>query len=165
MPDRWDGAGWRMWYKDEAHGSHTWAADSADLYDWQVRGPVLEHRPHEGPNVSALDGRYWMIVDCWDGQDVFRSTDLDEWVPAGRVLNGSGTRRDDQGVGHHADVVAGPDAAWVFYFTHPQRDAVPAQGHGPGPRRSVVQPARITADGDRLLLGRDTVAFHGLPRP
>ena len=25
---------WRMWYKDEANGSHTYAADSSDLYHW-----------------------------------------------------------------------------------------------------------------------------------
>ncbi|WP_406120724.1 family 43 glycosylhydrolase [Streptomyces canus] len=160
-----DGSGWRMWYKDEAHGSHTWAADSADLYDWRVRGPVLEHRPHEGPNVFALDGRYWMIVDCWDGQDVFRSADLDDWTPAGRILDGSGTREGDQGVGHHADVVAGPDAAWIFYFTHPDRDPQSPDSHGPAQRRSVVQLARLTAQGDRLLLDRDTVPFHALPRP
>ncbi|MER7930629.1 hypothetical protein ABTY96_47265 [Streptomyces sp. NPDC096057] len=59
-----DGSGWRMWYKDEAHGSHTWAADSPDLHHWQVRGPGLTDRPHEGPNVFALGGWYWMIVDC-----------------------------------------------------------------------------------------------------
>lgn len=159
------GTGWRMWYKDEGHGSATWAADSPDLYDWRVVGPVLAHRPHEGPNVFALGGWYWMIVDCWDGQDLFRSADLESWTPAGRILDGSGTRADDQGVGHHADVVAGPDAAWVFYFTHPGRDRALPDTHGPGGRRSVVQVARLTPDGDRLRLDRDTVPLEALPLP
>jgi hypothetical protein len=29
----------------------------------------------------------------------------------------------------------------------------------------VVQLARLTTDGARLLLDRDTVAFHALPQP
>lgn len=160
-----DGSGWRMWYKDEGHGSHTWAADSPDLCHWHVQGPVLEHRAHEGPNVFALGDWYWMIVDCWDGQDVFRSADLDQWTPAGRILEGSGTRPGDQGVGHHADVVAGTDAAWLFYFTHPDRDPALPDTHGPGQRRSLVQLARLTARGDRLEVDRDTVPFDALPLP
>ncbi|WP_035854324.1 glycoside hydrolase family protein [Kitasatospora azatica] len=160
-----DGSGWRMWYKDEGHEAHTWAADSTDLHHWQVRGPVLTHRPHEGPNVFALGGWYWMIVDCWDGQDLFRSTDLDAWTPAGRILDRSGTRPGDRGIGHHADVVAGPDAAWVFYFTHPDRDPSLPDSAGLHQRRSVVQLARLTPDGDRLVLDRDTVPFDALPLP
>ena len=33
--------GWRMWYKDEAHGSHIWAADSEDLFRWSVKGVYI----------------------------------------------------------------------------------------------------------------------------
>ncbi len=32
---------WRMWYKDEGHHSHIYAADSDDLFRWAVAGPVL----------------------------------------------------------------------------------------------------------------------------
>ncbi|MFC0215092.1 hypothetical protein ACFFK0_22095 [Paenibacillus chartarius] len=53
-----------MWYKDEANGSATYAADSANLYDWQVIGPVITGRPHEGPNVFYFKDSYWMIVDA-----------------------------------------------------------------------------------------------------
>lgn len=49
-----DAGGSRMWFKDEADDGHTWAADSDDLYTWQVIGPVLTHRAHEGPNVFRL---------------------------------------------------------------------------------------------------------------
>ncbi|MEM1504768.1 hypothetical protein RG959_15250 [Domibacillus sp. 8LH] len=47
MPD----GRWRMWYKDEAADSATYAADSDDLYQWKPVGAVLAHQPHEGPNV------------------------------------------------------------------------------------------------------------------
>src|SRR6266540_1155531 len=41
---------WRMWYKDEANRSHTYAADSADLFHWTVAGEVIGGAGHEGPN-------------------------------------------------------------------------------------------------------------------
>lgn len=28
------GGGYRLWYKNEADGNNTWAADSTDLYEW-----------------------------------------------------------------------------------------------------------------------------------
>ena len=31
-----------MWYQDEAHGSHTWAADSPDLDRWTVVGEIID---------------------------------------------------------------------------------------------------------------------------
>ena len=49
---------WRMWYKDEVKGSHTWAADSDDLYHWTVEGPVIADCAHEGPNVFFWRGFY-----------------------------------------------------------------------------------------------------------
>ncbi|WP_236703226.1 glycoside hydrolase family protein [Paenibacillus xylanivorans] len=66
----------RMWYKDEAHSSHTYAADSTDLYNWEVLGPVITGRAHEGPNVFRFRDSYWMIVDEWRGQTVYKSDDL-----------------------------------------------------------------------------------------
>jgi hypothetical protein len=113
--------------------------------------------------VFAPDGRFRMIVDGRDGQDVFRSADLDDRTPAGRNRDGVDTRTDEQGVGHHADVVAGPTAASVS--THPERDQALTGSHSPGPRRTVVPLARLTAHGDRSLIDRDTVAFHPLPQP
>lgn len=35
---RIDDRTYKMWYKDEAHDSHTWSAVSADLYHWTVCG-------------------------------------------------------------------------------------------------------------------------------
>lgn len=160
------GRGWRLWYKDEADGSSTWAADSPDLYSWHVRGPVLRHRPHEGPNVFRLGGWYWLVVDAWDGQDVFRSADLDAWQPAGRVLAGSGARPEDAGPGFHADVVVAGEQAWIVYFTHPGRTTErggAAASSALHTRRSAVQAARLTVVDDRLRCERDSAPQPRLP--
>ncbi len=59
--------GWRMWYKDEANGSHIYAADSEDLYRWSVVGPVVTDKAQEGAAVFWWQGSYWMLVDRWQG--------------------------------------------------------------------------------------------------
>lgn len=153
------GGGWRLWYKDEADGSHTWAADSPDLVAWDVVGPVLTHRAHEGPNVFTLGGHHWMLVDEWRGQGVFRSADLTTWTRQGLVLDVPGSRPDDGTIGLHADVVVVDDrTAYVVYFTHP---GVTGDGTGAAPRptfdqrRSVVQAARLRVRDGVLLCDRD----------
>jgi hypothetical protein len=62
---------WRIWYKDEAHDSHTFAADSQDLFHWTVVGPVISDCPHEGPNVFFWHHAFWMITDPWNGFAVY----------------------------------------------------------------------------------------------
>ncbi|MBE1584458.1 hypothetical protein ACFPOI_30755 [Nonomuraea angiospora] len=139
------GGGHRLWYKDEGDGSHTWAADSADLHHWQVRGPAVTISAHEGPNVFTLGDRHWMIVDEWRGQRVLVSDDLDAWEPRDLILDRPGTRPDDDGFGHHADVVVtGEEEAVIFYFTHPG-----------GGRRSSVQAARLRVRDGELTCDRD----------
>ncbi|SEH02007.1 hypothetical protein SAMN05444920_12363 [Nonomuraea solani] len=132
------GGGHRLWYKDEAHGSHTWAADSDDLYRWRVHGPAVTISAHEGPNVFTLGGRHWMIVDEWHGQRVLVSDDLDVWRPRGLILDGPGE------FGHHADVVVTGEEAVVFYFTHPG-----------GERGSTVRAARLRVLDGELTCDRD----------
>ncbi|TMR94514.1 glycosyl hydrolase [Nonomuraea basaltis] len=141
------GGGYRLWYKDEADDSHTWAADSQDLYHWQVKGPAVTISVHEGPNVFALGGRHWMIVDEWHGQRVLRSDDLETWQPLGLVLDKPGSGEHDGGYGHHADVVVTGEEALAFYFTH-----LDAPGGG---RRSAVHAARLRVRGDELTCDRD----------
>ena len=119
LPD----ARWRMWYKDEAHGSHTYAADSDDLYHWQVRGPVITDCPHEGPNVFRWQGYYWMVTDTWKGLGVYRSADAETWMRQANILDQPGNRQDDQTNGLHADVLVQGERAYIFYFTHPGRSA------------------------------------------
>lgn len=153
MPD----GRFRMWYKDEANGSTTYAADSANLYDWHVVGSVLTERPHEGPNVFFLKGYYWMIVDEWRGQGVFRSDDLEKWERNGLILDQPGSREDDGTIGLHADVVVQGDAAYIFYFTHPDRksDKPVFQGSSYATRRSSIQSARLDVINGILVCDRD----------
>jgi len=177
-----EAAGWRMWFKDEANGSHTWAADSPDLFRWQVIGPVITGRSHEGPNVFTLGGWHWMLVDEWRGQGVYRSADLTRWERDGLILDRPGSRPDDNRIGLHADVVvidggAADDAvAYVVYFTHPGRaelfrDAALGAGSGPeiGPtvtpaeRRSSIQAARVRVVAGHLVCERDEPFVMDLP--
>ncbi|GIE99568.1 hypothetical protein [Paractinoplanes rishiriensis] len=139
------GGGHRMWYKDEADDSQTWAADSDDLYSWRVRGLAVGGRAHEGPNVFELGGHHWMLVDEWRGQRVLRSSDLDGWEPQGLLL-------DDAPIGFHADVVG----EYAFYFTHPGR--LPGVGDEEyESRRSAVHVARLSVVDGRLVCDRTEV--------
>jgi hypothetical protein len=110
-----------MWYKDEAHESHTYFADSDDLYHWQEKGCAIEGEPHEGPNVFYYQNYWWLIADYWKGQWVYRSDDCLNWLKVGTILDKSGIRKEDQGVGHHADVLTVGKDAYIFYFTHPNQ--------------------------------------------
>ena len=178
LPERPDGSsgGWRMWFKDEAAGSQTWAADSTDLDTWRVLGPVITGRPHEGPNVFTLAGWHWLIVDEWRGQGVYRSADLTSWQRDGLVLDRPGMRVDDAGIGLHADVVVVDDVGYIVYFTHPGRSESwdgprSAAGDGPqvGPmdtpaeRRSSIQVARLQVRDGHLECDRDVELVLTLP--
>ncbi|WDQ30297.1 glycosyl hydrolase [Paenibacillus marchantiae] len=132
----------RMWYKDEANSSHTYAADSPDLYQWDVIGPVIAGRAHEGPNVFRFGDSYWMIVDEWRGQAVYKSDDLENWEWNSLILDQPGNREDDGVIGLHADVVVQDDEAYIFYFTHPDRFEGIDHASEPA-RRSSIQAARL----------------------
>lgn len=148
--------GYRMWFKDEAAGSHTYYADSTDLYSWTLGGPAVTHAAHEGVNVFELDGHYWMIIDEWCGQRVLSSEDLNEWTFHGRILAESGSGPDDQGNGLHADVVVVDDSAYIFYFTHPGRASEPPAAVGThAHRRSSIQVARAHVVDGQLRCDRD----------
>ncbi|MFH8252987.1 hypothetical protein ACH3VR_21655 [Microbacterium sp. B2969] len=149
--------GWRMWYKDEENGSHTYAADSADLYDWCSIGAAVVSSEHEGPNVFRLDGWFWMIVDEWAGLRVLRSDDLETWEVQDRILDEPGAGAEDGTIGQHADVVVVGDDAYVFYFTHPGRTGSPspADEEGHATRRSSIQVARARVVDGRLVCDRN----------
>jgi len=178
-PDGSPRARYRMWFKDEAAGSHTYAADSDDLYSWAPAGPVITGRPHEGPNVFRLGGSFWMLVDEWQGQRVHRSDDLDTWEAQGLILDTPGSRVDDATIGLHADVVVpgsvsvdvpdGADApgavAYVFYFTHPGRSGDLAGHEGYAERRSSVQVAELRVVGGTLVCDRDAPVVPRLSAP
>ena len=161
-------AAYRMWFKDEAAGSQTYAADSDDLVTWTPIGPVITGRPHEGPNVFALGGYFWMIVDEWQGQRVYRSEDLTSWTGQGLILDLPGRRPDDASNGLHADVVVpgavsldtiptGVDHAWIVYFTHPGAADAPFGEVTYAERRSSIQVAVLRVVDGVLVCERDAV--------
>ena len=114
---------WRMWYKDEANHSFTYAAESHDLYHWTVQGAVITDCPHEGPKVFFWQGRYWMVADIWNGLAVYHSKDAETWErQINNILATGGQRTDDGTIGGHAAVEVQGDRAFIFYFTHPDWD-------------------------------------------
>jgi hypothetical protein len=146
--------GWRMWYKDEAHGSHIYSADSEDLYHWKVAGPVVTSAAQEGPAVFWWRGSYWMLVDRWKGMAVLHSGDLTNWTEQpGTILGVLGTRPDDADLGRHGEVVVQGDGAFLFYFTHPFG---PKAHTEPGKHRSSLQVAKLQIRDDQIVCDRDT---------
>ena len=151
---------YRLWYKDEADGSSTWVASSANLFDWTVEGKVLPGKPdgppHEGPNVFELAGWHWLIVDEWHGQAVFRSKDAKSWERQGIILADPGSDPGDGKYARHADVVVRGNWAQLYYFTHPSWDErneqVPLT---PEARRTVIHTARLWVEDGILLCDRD----------
>ncbi|WP_258803759.1 family 43 glycosylhydrolase [Pseudarthrobacter sp. NS4] len=124
---------YRLWYKDEARGSNTNSAVSdtpENPASWVLEGLTIPGRPHEGPKVFRLEGTYWMIVDEWRGQAVYRSNDAaGNWIRqehlGGLILTAPELVEGRPVVGRHADVVPlaptedGKERALLVYFTHP----------------------------------------------
>jgi hypothetical protein len=145
--------GWRMWYKDEANGSHIYAADSEDLFTWTAAGPVITGKSQEGAAVFWWRGAYWMLVDRWQGMGVLRSPDLVNWTEQpGTILGVPGRRTDDGDIGRHGEVVVQGPEAYLFYFTHPFG---PKAHQKPGKHRSSLQVARLELKDGVLVCDRD----------
>ncbi len=157
--------GYRMWYKDEMNHSHSYYADSDDLYHWECRGCAIDLDGHEGPNVFKFKGAWWMVADFWRGQGVFRSDDCLNWEHKGFILDKPGKREDDHSIGNHADVVVIGDEAYIFYFTHPPRPEGWKSGMpiDPALKRTSIQVARLHSDGKTLTCDRDEVFDFVLP--
>jgi hypothetical protein len=145
--------GWRMWFKDEANGSHIYAADSDDLYKWNVAGPVITGKAQEGTAVFWWRGSYWMLVDRWQGMGVLRSPDLLNWTEQDQgILGVPGKRPDDGDIGRHGEVIVQGPEAYIFYFTHPAGAKAHTEA---GKHRSSLQVARLELDNSRLVCDRD----------
>jgi hypothetical protein len=150
---------YKMWYKDEGNNSHTYAAESQDLYKWVVIGEEINDCPHEGPNVFELAGKKWMITDCWDGLAVYRSDDFIHWKRHGEnILKDKGKRKGDNGRGHHADVLSNGNRAFIFYFVHPNEYAATTFEFQKG--RTVIQAAELTVIDDDLICNRNVGIYQ-----
>jgi len=146
----------RMWHKDEANHSHTYAADSPDLFHWTAAGEVIGGASHEGPNVIHWRGAWWMITDHWDGLGVFRSSDGLLWEKQpDNLVAGPGKGPDDQAQGDHCDVVISGRRAFLFYFTHPGRHGAEAHKDSYEQRRSSIQVAELQEKDGWLTCDRD----------
>ena len=154
---------WRLWYKDEADGSTTWAAVSDDLESWRVEGRAIGGRPHEGPNVFEFGGWWWMLVDEWRGMGVHRSSDALHWTRQGGeddvILGEPGSRPGDGTFGRHGDVVVDGGRATLYYFTHPHWDGSELEAADAAAsaraRRSAVFAAPLTVRDGVLTCDRD----------
>lgn len=152
---------YKMWYKDEAHGSYSYTAYSSDLYHWNAGEAEITDCPHEGPNVFFFAERYWMITDIWKGLGVYSSIDARNWRRHPDILFEGGTRTDDGTMANHADVLVHRGHAYIFYFTHPEVSYT--QRHDNTftweycHRRSSLQVAELSYDGENLICDRNHV--------
>ncbi len=148
------GGGWRLWFKDEAQGSRLFRADSTDLRQWTVRGPVTTQAA-EGAKVFFFGGHWWLLADVWRGLVVLRSTDAATWQeqPA-RLLAEPGRHPTDRAKGQHADVVVRGDRAFLFYFVH-QGGEPEARTDDRHHQRSVIQVAELRLQDGWLTVDRD----------
>lgn len=140
---------WRLWYKDEAQGSITQVAASADLESWELEGVAVGGRGHEGAAAFTLGDYWWLIVDEWRGMAIYRSDDARTWQRQGgvdEVILGPGTL-PGVGPGHHGNVVNDGKQLWFYFFNHPDL----AQGD-PAARVSAIYRVKLKVRGGVLKL-------------
>jgi len=148
---------WRMYYNNEVDGKSIYYADSPDLNKWKDSGKkVIGDKAGEGPNVFEWKGKYWMVVDNWDGCGIYSSENLTDWKRQEKnILQEPGKGVDDNVIGGHPDVVVSGDRAFIFYFTHPGR----IKGSRPTDiyqsRRSSIQVAELEYKDGQIVCDRD----------
>ena len=159
---------WRLWYNNERDRKSIYFADSRDLSAWEDRGKVasVSERPGEGPKVFRWEGRYWMIVDIWDGLGVYRSDDALAWDRQPQdLLKIAGKGADDGVKGGHPDVVVSGGRAYLFYFTHPGRTGERADAGSYEQRRSSIQVVELKLADGWLACDRDRTTHILLEPP
>lgn len=161
---------WRLWYKDEADGSHIHFADSTgreDLSNWTPAGVAVTDRSSEAPKVFWWHGQYWLLTDTYThGLGVYFSKDATHWErQADNLLEQPGTQPSDRGVGHHPDVVISNDGrAYLYYFTHlAGPDRVASLPHSA--QRTVMQVTELHEEGGVLSANRNSPTYVYLPPP
>lgn len=160
---------WLMLYNNEIDGKSIYYAESDDLYTWTDKGKLAGVARGEGPMAFKWNGKYFMIVDEWQGFGVYSSDDLVNWTrQPRRILETPGTGPDDEVMGNHADVVVSGGKAYIFYFTHPGRkksDGGGAAGNGGNGyefRRSSIQVAELEYENGEITCDRDKPVYINL---
>ena len=150
--------GWRLWYNNERDKKSTYYADSKDLESWDLKGKATGERG-EGPKIFKWKGKYWMLIDGWNGMTLLHSTDLTTWTrQKDRILEHPGKGAEDQAIGGHADVVVSDGRAFVFYFTHPGRlsKTIPDSKET---RRSLIQVAELEMKEGKVIADRNKPVY------
>jgi sucrose-6-phosphate hydrolase SacC (GH32 family) len=163
MPD----GNWRMYYNNEADKKSIYYADSPDLYTWKDSGKkVVSDKGGEGPKVFSWKGKYWMVVDNWQGLGVYSSDNLVDWKRQEKnILQLPGRGEDDMVIGGHADVMVNGDRAFVVYFTHPGRTPENKGKNGYEQRRSSLQIAELEHIDGQIVCDRDKPVYIKLTPP
>ena len=146
---------WLVWYKDERHGSKTYAAESSDLKRWKVIGPVITDVPHEAPLVWRWKGALLDDRRCVGQGAAYLSLGgrhfrlaLQQYDSAGsgQTSEGRGPRRPPLRLGARGAPV-------VFYHVHY------AKG-----RKTVLQAAELEMDSaGKVICDRDKYAAQAAP--
>lgn len=108
----------KMWYMIYKNESHTWLAESKDLYQWNVKGPIIEDTRHEAPFYWKQNGRHFIIVDAWKNQSrVYESLNgLCDWKYITRFPAG------------HPAILQAEGKTFLIHHTHdvefPKRTAI-----------------------------------------
>lgn len=157
---------WRMWYNNEVDNKAIYYADSPDLYTWEDKGKAVGDQAGEGPNIFEWKGHYWMVTDVWDGLGLYRSDDLLDWerIP-GNLLQEPGMGEDDGVAGQHPDIVVNNDRAYLFYFTHPDRDPNSTTNTPHQNRRSSIQVVELKYENGQVTADRDEPTYINLKPP
>ena len=158
---------WRLFYNNERDGKSMYYADSPDLYHWTDSGKkVVGDKGGEGPKVFHWKGKYWMIVDNWQGLGVYYSDDMKNWKRQPEsILQVPGKGEDDMDMGRHADVVISDDKAYIFYFTHPGRIPENKGKNSTETRRSSIQVAELKFENGIITCDREQAVYINLIPP
>ena len=153
---------WRMMYNNEVDRKSIYYADSKDLYFWEDKGKATGDQPGEGPTVFEWKGRYWMVVDVWDGLALYASEDCESWERVKpNLLQIPGVGKDDKVVGKHPDVVVSCGRAYLIYFTHPGDDGT-GEWSVYNERRSSIQIVEFDYKDGKIVCERDMPTYVNL---
>ena len=88
--------------------------------------------------------------------DVYYSDNLTTWTKqSSRILDVGGTREDDGVIANHADVYVTDNNAYIFYFTHPDRQKNMLENNIGNERRTSIQVAELEVKDGVLVCDRN----------